>query len=234
MPSKAVVLLSGGQDSTTCLFFAIAEHGAGNVVAVSVDYGQRHRVELEAARDIARLAGVAEHVVLDTSVLKQLGDSALVNGAAIEADGGRADIEAPSGLPTSFVPGRNMIMLAFAAAVAVKHGAKHIYTGVCQTDYSGYPDCRREFIDAMQRAATLAMPSSSGPLEVVTPLMHLTKAETVAMARGLGDGCWTALAKTVTCYHGQRPGCGVCPACELRAAGFAEAGETDPAHGAGA
>lgn len=226
--TPAVVLLSGGQDSTTCLYSAIAEHGAARVVAVSVGYGQRHAAELDAAQRIAALAGV-QHITLDTTVLAQLGDSALVTDARIDGDGGREDNEAPGGLPTSFVPGRNMIMLAFAAAVAVKYDARRIYTGVCQTDFSGYPDCRREFVDAMERAATLAMPSSCGPIKIITPLMYLTKAETVKLARELGDACWTALGMSLTCYHGKRPGCGVCPACELRAKGFAEAGETDPA-----
>jgi len=230
MNTSAIVLLSGGQDSTTCLHHAIAKHGADEIVAVSVEYGQRHAAELAAATEIAKAAGV-RHVILDTSVLTQLGDSALVTSEAIEAKGGRVDAEMPEGLPTSFVPGRNMIMLAFAAAVAVKHNTRLIYTGVCQTDFSGYPDCRRDFIDAMQEAATLAMPSSAGPIKIVTPLMDLTKGETVKMARALGDACWSALALSVTCYHGQRPGCGKCPACELRAKGFAEAGEIDPAEG---
>lgn len=228
MNTSAIVLLSGGQDSTTCLYHAIAKHGADDIVAVSVDYGQKHAAELVAATEIAKAAGV-RHVVLDTSVLSQLADSALVGAGEIEAKGGRVDAEMPEGLPTSFVPGRNMIMLAFAAAVAVKHNAKLIYTGVCQTDFSGYPDCRRDFIDAMQEATTLAMPSSAGPIKIVTPLMDLTKAETVKMARDLGDACWSALALSITCYHGQRPGCGECPACELRAKGFDDVGFEDPA-----
>lgn len=230
MKTKAIVLLSGGQDSTTCLFLAVSKHGAENIIALSVDYGQQHRAELEAAARIAEIAGV-KHVTLETSVFSQLGDSALLanNDDAIEAEGGRFDVEAPNGLPSSFVPGRNMIMLAFAAAVAVKHDAKLIYTGVCQTDYSGYPDCRRDFIDAMQEAASLAMPSSCGPIAIKTPLMVMTKADTVLTARELGDKCWEALGHSLTCYLGQRPGCGECPACELRAAGFTDAGFTDPA-----
>ena len=115
--------------------------------------------------------------------------------------------------------------------MAVREGARDVVTGTCQTDYSGYPDCRREFVDAFEKALTLAMPSSCGPVRVHTPLMYLTKAETVRLARRLGQGCWDALALSVTCYEGQRPGCGSCPACDLRARGFAEAGEVDPARG---
>jgi 7-cyano-7-deazaguanine synthase len=225
--SKAVVLFSGGQDSTTCIFWARTLFD--EVVAASVFYGQRHRAELRAAQEIAARAGVKQ-VVLEAPALGALGGSALVDSTSrIEAGGGHADAAMPSGLPTSFVPGRNALFLALAAAVAVREGCRDVVTGTCQTDYSGYPDCRREFIDAQERALTLAMPSSCGPIRILTPLMHLTKAETVRLARRL-PGCWEALALTVTCYEGRRPGCGFCPACALRSRGFAEAGEVDP-HG---
>ncbi len=222
---KVVVLFSGGQDSTTALYNELAQ--GSEVTAVSVLYGQRHAAELGAAQQIARLAGV-EHVVLDVAALHQLADSALVTSDKPIGNGGRPDTEMPEGLPTSFVPGRNALLLTLAASVAVKVGAKIIVSGVCQTDYSGYPDCRREFVDALEAALTLAMPSSCGPLVLRTPLMHMTKAETVKLARAL-PGCWDSLALTVTCYEGKRPGCGACPACVLRARGFAEVGETDPA-----
>ncbi len=222
-----IVLLSGGQDSVTCLYWALRERGP-NIVAVSILYGQRHRAELAAARDVAARASV-RHLVLDAQVLGALGDSDLVReGTEIKGAGGRPDHAMPEGLPTSFVPARNLLFLTLAAAVACREGAKEIVTGVCQTDYSGYPDCRREFIDAFERAATLALPTSSGPMKVTTPLMQMTKAETVHLARTL-PGCWEALARTVTCYQGQRPGCGECPACALRARGFSDAGEIDPA-----
>jgi 7-cyano-7-deazaguanine synthase len=224
--SKAIVLFSGGQDSTTCLFWA--KSNFDQVVAASVFYGQRHAAELDAGADICRQAGV-RRVVLEMPALGQLADSALVDrGQPLTADGGAVDREAPNGLPSSFVPGRNALMLALVAALAVKEGAKDIVTGVCQTDFSGYPDCRREFVDAMERALTLAMPSSAGPLRILTPLMHLTKAETVRLAARL-PGAWDALALSITCYEGERPGCGRCPACELRAKGFTEAGIPDPA-----
>lgn len=223
--TKALVLLSGGQDSTTCLYWAKAHFD--EVAALSIYYGQRHKTELEAAREIAGLAKVA-HYEIDIPALQLLGDSALVDDRKeLAGSGGLVDKEMPQGLPTSFVPGRNLLFLATAAACAVKLGAKHIVTGVCQTDYSGYPDCRQEFISAMEVAVTRAMPTSVGPLYIDTPLMFLTKAETVVLANDL-EGCWDALARSITCYHGKRPGCGTCPACELRMRGFADAGMLDP------
>lgn len=227
---RAVVVLSGGQDSTTCLAWAVREFGRENVHAVSVDYGQRHSAELNAAQEIAEKFGVP-WVILTLEALCDLADSALVDPSrALTWEGGRPDAAMPQGLPSSFVPGRNLLLLSLAASFAVKVGAKELVTGVCQTDYSGYPDCRREFVDALEKALTLAMPSSCGPVVIHTPLMHLTKAETVKLAREL-PGAWEALALSVTCYEGKRPGCGVCPACVLRAKGFAEAGEPDPAQG---
>lgn len=229
--SKAVVLLSGGQDSTTCLFWA--KHrivGLTELHALSVFYGQRHVNELVAAREIAIAAGVKTHfnVRLD---LFDGSPSALImddKSKVIAAKGGDVDQHAPDGLPTSFVPGRNLLFLAAAIARAGAVGAEHLVIGVCQTDYSGYPDCREEFIAAVERAAMLAWPSSRKPPVIHTPLMHLTKAETVALAMKL-PGCMEAMAKSVTCYHGLRPGCGECPACQLRVRGFDEAGVIDPA-----
>ena len=222
----AVVLLSGGQDSTTCLHYAIKQHGAGNLLALSIAYNQRHATEMEASAQIAATAGV-DRVAHSLDVIGQVGDSALVNaGEAIHADG-RDDEEGK--LPTSWVPGRNMMFLGLASMVAVKHKARIIYAGVCQTDYSGYPDCRQEFVEAMQAAATLAMPSSCGPIEIRTPLMELDKKQTVELAHRLGSDSWLALGHSVTCYEGQRPGCAKCAACELRAKGFEEAGMIDPA-----
>lgn len=224
--SKAVALLSGGQDSTTCLYWA--KQNFDEVVALSVFYGQRHKAELEAAAQIASRAG-ARHQIIETPFLGALGGSALVDASKpLTWEGGIPDAQMPQGLPSSFVPGRNALMLTIASAVAVKEGAKDIVTGVCQTDYSGYPDCRREFIDSLEKTLTLAMPSSTGPIRVHTPLMYITKAETVRLARRL-PGCWDSLALSITCYEGKRPGCGECPACALRVKGFAEAGERDPA-----
>ena len=223
---QAVVLLSGGQDSTTCLHYAIKQHGADNLLALSIAYNQRHAIEMEASAQIAAAAGV-DRVAHSLDVIGQVGDSALVNeGETIHAEG-RDDEEGK--LPTSWVPGRNMMFFGLASMVAVKHKARIIYAGVCQTDYSGYPDCRQEFVEAMQVAATLAMPTSLRPIEIRTPLMKLDKKQTVELAHSLGIDSWLALGHSVTCYEGQRPGCGECPACELRARGFEDAGMIDPA-----
>lgn len=223
---KAVVLLSGGQDSTTCLAWAVQKFNL--VTALSIFYGQRHAAELDAANQVAKHFGV-RHIVQALPVLHDIGGSALVDTSVeLAGEGGLVDAEMPQGLPTSFVPGRNILFLAVAAAYAVRLNAKHIVTGVCQTDYSGYPDCREDFVLSMQRAINDGMPSGCGPLIIDTPLMHLTKAETVQMAHRL-PGAWEALGYSVTCYNGQRPGCGVCPACQLRQKGFEEAGLVDPA-----
>lgn len=224
----AVVLLSGGQDSTTCLYWAKRYYR--EVHAVSIFYGQRHAAELVAAEKIAAGAG-ATWRKFELGVLAELADSALVDPArAVGVAGAYSDMGAAGALPASFVPGRNALLLAVAASYAVKLGAPHIVTGVCQTDYSGYPDCREEFVTAMEAALSLAMPSSTRPLRIHTPLMRLSKVQTVKLARTL-PGCWEALGQSLTCYEGRRPACGACPACVLRAKGFAEAGETDPAEG---
>lgn len=234
MKANAVVLLSGGQDSTTALFWAKREYG--QVHALSIWYGQRHAAELSAAEAIADSAGVPwTNYTLPVGVLG-VGSALVVQGGGLAntphlaASGGLPDAEMPHGLPTSFVPGRNMVFLALAASMAAGMGARRVVTGVCQTDYSGYPDCREVFIQAMAEAASLAMPSSMRPMEIVTPMMGLTKAQTVELAMEL-PGCMEALSLSVTCYHGKRPGCGTCPACLLRAAGFREAGVPDPAEG---
>lgn len=228
--TKAVVLLSGGQDSTTCLFWA--KHRIADLAelhAVSVMYGQRHVSEIVAARQAAIEAGCKSHYIAQMPVFDD-STSALIEGSSTElaADGGLPDAQAPGGLPTSFVPGRNLLFLAAAAARAGAVGAEHIVIGVCQTDYSGYPDCRREFIAAVERAIYLAWPSGIAAPRIHTPLMELSKAQTVKLAREL-PGCWRALRKSITCYRGEWPGCGACAACTLRAKGFAEASEIDPA-----
>lgn len=219
--TKAIVLLSGGQDSTTCLYWAKQNH---EIVALSFNYGQRHAAELDAAKKIAADAGV-KHVNLTLGVLADIGDSALIGHTKeIKSEGGLVDREMPQGLPTSFVPGRNILLLTAAAAYAVKVRAKVIVGGMCQTDYSGYPDCRRDTIDALEKTFALGLGVA---VEICTPLMYLTKKETVEMARSL-PGCWDALADSITCYEGKHPGCGTCPACELREKGFKEAGHVDP------
>ena len=215
---KAVVVLSGGQDSTTCLYYAKQKYGV--VSAVTFDYGQRHRREIDAAKEIAADAGVS-HVVADIRSYALLSKSALTRSdIQVAAEGGLG------GLPSTFTPGRNLVFLTMAASLAVSEGAHTVVTGVCQTDYSGYPDCRRDTMDALELA--IARGNDLRRFTIDTPLMFLTKAQTVEMAVKL-PGCMEAIAKTVTCYHGERPGCGRCPACELRKVGFLQAGVKDPA-----
>lgn len=215
--TKAVVLFSGGQDSTTCLYWAKSEYD--EVHAVSIDYGQRHRAELDAAVEIARMAEVP-HETLSFHALAQLGGNALTDRDQKIASAGGLQ-----GLPSTFVPMRNVLFITLASARAVQWGASTVVCGACETDFSGYPDCRRDTMDATERALSLAV---DGQVQIVTPLMRMSKADTVRLARSL-HGCWDALAMSVTCYHGSRPGCGECPACALRERGFIEAGEQDPA-----
>lgn len=213
---QALVVLSGGQDSTTCLYWALAEFGPESVAALTFDYGQRHRIELDCAARVAAFAGVPHHV-LPIDTFAALGGDALTDSGI--------GVEAPpdEGLPNTFVPGRNLVFLTFAAAFAYRRGIRHLVTGVAQTDYSGYPDCRAETIAVLQQAIRLGMESD---VVIHTPLMHLTKRETVELARELGG--LPAMTLTHTCYNGERPPCGHCAACELRAKGFAEAGIPDP------
>ncbi len=215
---NALVVLSGGQDSTTCLYWAIDRFGRDSVVTLTFDYGQRHRVELDCATRIAEHAGVA-NVRLPINTFSALGGDALTDGEILVEQGSSSG----NGLPNTFVPGRNLVFLTFAAAFAYQRGITQIVTGVAQTDYSGYPDCREETILALQETLRLGM-----ECEVVihTPLMHLSKRQTVELASDLG--ALPAMALTHTCYNGQRPPCGRCPACELRAKGFLEAGIDDP------
>ncbi len=213
--NAAVVVFSGGQDSTTCLAWACARWP--RVVAVTVNYGQRHQIELTAAREVAKLAGV-EQVTLPCDSFRALGGNALTGSEAV-ADSVRAE----TGLPNTFVPGRNLILITLAAAFAWQRGITEIVTGVCETDYSGYPDCRESTMTALQAALRAGM---DAPFTIHTPLMHLGKADTVRMIRDLGKLDW--LAHSHTCYRGERPPCGTCPACRLRAKGFAEAGIPDP------
>lgn len=218
--SKALVVLSGGQDSTTCLFWALREFGAANVEAVTFDYGQRHRIELDAARKVAELAGVRQ-TQLPIDTFAAIGGNALTDAGITPEQGARDD--ADSTIPNTFVPGRNLIFLSFAAAFAYTSGIEHVVTGVAQTDYSGYPDCRENTLKALELALRLGMDSR---VTLHTPLMFMSKAETVQLAQEVG--AMDAMAWSHTCYNGDVPPCGHCAACELRAKGFAEAGIADP------
>jgi 7-cyano-7-deazaguanine synthase len=223
--SRALVLFSGGQDSTTCLAWALARFS--EVETIGFDYGQRHAVEL-ACRPILRekLTSMAppgwgrlgpDHLIrLDA--LGQISDTALTRDVEIATR--------ESGLPTTFVPGRNILFMGFAAALAYRRGCRHIVLGVCETDYSGYPDCRDDTIKAMQVALNLGLETR---FVLHTPLMWLDKAETFGMAQDLGGPTLldVVIEETHSCYLGDRStrhdwgyGCGTCPACELRAAGW--------------
>lgn len=213
-----MVALSGGQDSTTCLYWAIDKFGRHAVDTITFDYGQRHRIELECAASVADFAGVPNSVLpLDT--FAALGGNALTD-ARIDV---RHEVDADTNLPNTFVPGRNIVFLTLAAAYAWQRNIEHLVTGVAQTDYSGYPDCRDEAIKALETTIRLGMEID---LTIHTPLMHLSKMETVKLAEELG--ALEAMALTHTCYQGSRPPCGECPACKLRARGFEEAGIADP------
>lgn len=211
--SRAIVVFSGGQDSTTALFWA--RKTFSEVTALTFDYGQKHRIELECAADICRLWSVPQ-VVLPINTFSALGGNSLVDHEqSMEGE--------LQGLPASFVPGRNLVFLTFAAAWGWPRSYRDLVTGVCQTDYSGYPDCRSTTMESLQTTLGLGMDAE---FRIHTPLMHLTKAETVHMAVELG--ALPALGYSHTCYEGQRPPCGKCASCLLRAKGFAEAGIKDP------
>ena len=216
--SKALVVLSGGQDSTTCLYWAIAKFDRANVETVTFNYGQRHRIEIDCARKVADMAGVL-HTVLPIDTFNVLGGNALTDNNVNV----KAELDKQTRLPNTFVPGRNLIFLTFAAALAYQKGIDNLVTGVAQTDFSGYPDCRQDTIFALERAIRLGMESD---LKIHTPLMSRSKKETVELAQKLE--ALEAMAYTHTCYEGRQPPCGQCPACILRAKGFDEAGVSDP------
>lgn len=222
MTHNALVVLSGGQDSTTCLYWAIDRFDRENVETVTFDYGQRHRIELDCAKAVAAQAGVPNRL-LPIDTFAALGGNALTD-ARMDV-GGPAE-HAPD-LPNTFVPGRNLIFLTVAAAFAWQKGIRDLVTGVAQTDYSGYPDCREQTIRSLEKTLGLGMDAA---FLIHTPLMNLSKKETVELAQKLD--ALDSMALTHSCYNGQRPPCGTCPACELRAKGFAEAGVIDPLIGA--
>jgi 7-cyano-7-deazaguanine synthase len=223
----ALVLFSGGQDSTVCLAWALDRFA--HVETIGFDYRQRHAVELDVRPRIReRLPAIAEqwHArlgddrVIRIDALADISETALTHDAAIEM--------AASGLPTTFVPGRNLIFLAYAGALAYRRGIRHLVAGMCETDFSGYPDCRDDTVKAMQVALTLGLDRR---ITVHTPLMWIDKAGTFALAQSIGGAALIdlLLAETHTCYLGDREhrhawgfGCGECPACRLRAEGFAK------------
>ncbi|MBL8311935.1 MAG: 7-cyano-7-deazaguanine synthase QueC [Burkholderiales bacterium] len=224
---KALVLFSGGQDSTTCLAWALSEFAY--VETIGFDYGQRHRIEMDVRLETLRQlragferwsARLGDDHVIDLSVLGQISETSLTRDVAIAYE--------QSGLPNTFVPGRNLLFLTFAATVAYRRGLDVLVGGMCETDFSGYPDCRDNTMKAMQLALSLGLDRK---LRVETPLMWIDKAQTWALAHQLGGAVLTGLVveHTHTCYHGVRGsrhewgyGCGECPACVLRKAGYAK------------
>jgi len=223
---NALVLFSGGQDSTVCLAWALERFA--RVETIGFAYGQRHAIELEvrpgiraalAANSVQWRERLGEDHLVRLDALAEISDTALTREVAIEMSG--------SGLPTTFVPGRNLVFFAFAGAVAYRRGIKHLVAGMCETDFSGYPDCRDDTIKAMQLALTLG---TDRRFVIHTPLMWVDKAGTFALAREIGGDALIdlLLADTHTCYLGDRQhrhawgfGCGECPACRLRADGYA-------------
>jgi 7-cyano-7-deazaguanine synthase len=225
-PRTALVVFSGGQDSTVCLAWALSRYS--HVETIGFDYGQRHRIELDCrhqVRDALRrqfphwVSRLGEDHLLDLGLLGQISDTALTASRAITMQA--------NGLPNTFVPGRNLLFLNFAAAVAYRRGASVLVGGMCETDYSGYPDCRDNTLKALQVAISLGLDS---PMTIETPLMWLTKAQTWALSEQLGGAALNELIieHTHTCYLGERGqrhawgyGCGTCPACALRREGHA-------------
>lgn len=220
MGEKAVILLSGGLDSCTCMAVA---HAAGyELYPISFDYHQRHDRELDCAKRIAAHYHAAEHLMIETN-MNAVGGSALTDDAidVPKGDAERTDI------PVTYVPARNLIFLSYALGYAERVGAEHLYIGVNSVDYSGYPDCRPEFIAAFQAAAdaaTAAAAERGRRIVIETPLQHLSKGEIVRLGTELG----APYELTTSCYAGGAEACGVCDSCVLRLRGFAEAGQRDP------
>ncbi|WP_312581847.1 7-cyano-7-deazaguanine synthase QueC [Atlantibacter hermannii] len=208
---RAVVVFSGGQDSTTCLIQALNQYD--EVHCVTFDYGQRHRAEIDIAKDLAHKLGARAHKVLDVGLLNELAVSSLTRDSIPVPD---YDPDA-SGIPSTFVPGRNILFLTLTSIYAYQVQAEAIITGVCETDFSGYPDCRDEFVKALHHAVNLGMTSN---IRFETPLMWLNKAETWALADRWGK-LDLVRNETLTCYNGIKgDGCGECAACHLRANGL--------------
>ena len=228
LTEPAIVVFSGGQDSTTCLVWALKKFK--EVKAITFDYKQRHKIEIECAKEIIKLINSKnevsidwlkqksqiEHIIIDISFLSDMLRTAMIQDLEIKYNN-------KTGLPTTFVPGRNILFLTLTAAYAYQKNIRHIVIGVSQTDYSGYPDCREATIISLQHTLKLGLEYD---IKIHTPLMWKNKSETIKMMQELGG---LELYKyTHTCYKGERPACGTCFACELRLAGFKEAGLKDP------
>ena len=210
---KAIVVLSGGQDSATCLALAVKKYGAERVAAITFRYGQRHALETKYAKMLAKRFGIVRHQVVSLGFYKDLTTNALMSPTA------KIEKKKGASCPTSVVEGRNAVFLTLAAVWAKELGATDVYTGVSEADYSGYPDCREAFVKAQQKAIRLAL---EWPVRIVTPFMHMSKADEWALADKLGI-LDVIRNETLTCYNGiPGVGCGKCPACKLRNRGYAE------------
>jgi 7-cyano-7-deazaguanine synthase len=222
---KAMVVLSGGQDSTTCLYWAKAVFK--EVHAVTFDYGQRHALELDAARTVARMAGVASHEVVEVPGVLRSRSPLTDPNVELETYSDFESMDAIIGdrVELTFVPMRNAFFLTLAANLALARDCYHLVTGVCQQDNANYPDCRQTFIEAQESTINEALGIDT--FRIHAPLMSLSKAEIVRFAQQI-PGCMDAMAYSHTCYAGQFPPCGECHSCVLRAHGFAQAGVSDP------
>lgn len=227
MKKKAIVVLSGGQDSTTCLFMARRKHGAENVHAVTFDYGQRHAIEIESARKVARLAEVSHEVIALGPILE--GTSPLISASALEQYADKDSL--PGGIEKTFVPMRNQLFLTIAANRAYVMEAREVWTGVCEEDYGGYPDCRMNFIKSLEQSCNLGtFTGERGTVDNMTfqvPLMYMRKSQAVRAAWAMPE-CYAALAWTHTSYDGAYPPVGKDHATLLREKGFYEANLPDP------
>jgi 7-cyano-7-deazaguanine synthase len=224
-PTKCLILLSGGQDSTTVALQAKAGHE--EIHALTIHYGQRHEIEVESALAVGKALNVTAHEVVELgNVLRST--SPLVSSNSVDIFEKSEDV--PEGVANTFIPSRNALFLTLASNRAIALGISTIYTGVCECDYSGYPDCRRVFIDSLEDALSLGNFGEKGKFKILTPLMSLTKAETVKLAHDLlgAEEFEKMFELTHTCYQGVRGGCGHCAACLLRDKGFTEAGVDDP------
>ena len=226
--APALVVFSGGQDSTTCLIWALKKFG--HISAITFNYKQRHQVEIESAKNIIELINSRkniniewmeedlqiDHMVVDMSFLSDILETAMIQETEIKHDD-------ETNLPTTFVPGRNILFLTIATAIAYQKKIKHLVAGMCETDYSGYPDCREATIKSLQETLQLGLDYD---VEIHTPLMWKTKADIIKLMEELGG--FELYKYTHTCYKGERPACGECFACELRLKGFLDAGLKDP------
>lgn len=222
--TEALVILSGGQDSTTCA--ALATQQFDRVHGLTFDYQQRHRIELESAQAVAKKLGLASHEILSVGPILASTSPLVSQTPLAEYESAEA---LPGGIEATFIPGRNILFLTLAANRAARLGIRDIFLGVCETDFAGYWDCRQSFIDAMGVALGEGMYGDGGAYRIHTPLMNLTKAESVKLAQEtLGDRFESVMELTHTCYAGVKGGCGKCHACLLRDRGFQEAGVDDP------